>query len=111
MKKREVVKSNILFNQIINEGNKVSNKYFHLFYLKNNDLIPHYGIAVGKKMGNAVARNKIKRQIRHMIDNHKIIFSNANNYIIMVKKAYLDLSFSELEENLVELFRKVTNEK
>ena len=57
-----------------------------------NDIY-HFGLSVGKKIGNAVTRNKVKRQIRSMID--QIYFKNNFNCIIIVKKSYLNHTFNE----------------
>lgn len=111
MKKYEVVKSHEAFNEVINKGNKISNKYFIVFALKNSEVKPKFGIAVGKKVGNAVVRNKFKRQMRMIIDNNKFLFKNFYNYIIMVKKDCLNINYHEMEKYLVNLLRKDNNEK
>ena len=112
MKKKDVVKSNILFNEIINKGRHVSNKYFVLCIDKKNDENAQFGIAVGKKVGNAVTRNKVKRQIRCIIDKNYDIFPKFHNYIIICKKEMLTLSFLEMEKELITLINKgETHEK
>lgn len=106
MKKYEVVKSHEAFNEVINKGNKMSNKYFIVFSLSKKEVKPNFGIAVGKKVGNAVVRNKFKRQIRNIIDKNKFLFKNNYNYIIMIKKECLNISYDLLESNLVSLITK-----
>ena len=46
IKKREVVKDNKLFNNIIKTGKWVKNNYFVIYYLESNNEIPKFGIAV-----------------------------------------------------------------
>ena len=103
MKKRDIVKSNILFNDIIQKGIRNANKYFVICRVSKNEEKNNYGIAVGKKVGNAVTRNKIKRQIRNIIDNNYKSFPNFHNYIIICKKEALNLSFKEMNDKLIEL--------
>ena len=103
MKKRDVVKSNELFNEIIQKGKRISNKYFVICMMKKDMQKNNYGIAVGTKVGNAVTRNKIKRQMRNIIDNNIELFPNYHNYIIICKKDVLDISFKEMEKELVTL--------
>ena len=103
MKKRDVVKSNELFNEIIQKGKRISNKYFVICMMKKDMQKNNYGIAVGTKVGNAVTRNKIKRQMRNIIDNNIELFPNYQNYIIICKKDVLDISFNEMEKELVTL--------
>ena len=86
MKKTERVKSNILFNEIIQDGTKVSNEFFTIFFKNKEDKNNLYGIAAPKRVGNAVIRNKLKRQTRELIDAEKKLFKNNRNYIIIIKE-------------------------
>ena len=106
MKKYEVVKENNQFSTIIQTGNYSKNKYIVLYYKDNSLLYPRFGISVGKKIGNAVTRNKFKRQIRSIIDNHKNLYSNGKDYIIMIRKSCNEISFQELESALIEVSMK-----
>ena len=108
MKKYEVVKDNKLFNDIIQKGKKIENKYFIINYQPNNLNISRFGIAVGKKIGNAVVRNRVKRIIRMIITENKKVFKKETDYIIIMKKASLNVSYKDLENSLKEL---VNNEK
>ncbi len=106
MKKKNIVRSNILFNEIIEKGKRNTNKYFVLCSTLKNGTNNCYGIAVGKKVGNAVTRNKIKRQIRNIIDNNESLFPKAYNYIIICKKELLNISYKDMEEYLISLINK-----
>lgn len=106
MKKNEVVKSHIDFNSVMNTGKSIKNKYYIIFKKENNLNKTLFGIAVGKKIGNAVTRNKFKRQIRNIIDSNKGLFKNNFSYIIVLKKNCLNLSYQELENNMTDLLRK-----
>ena len=106
MKKKNIVKSNILFNDVINNGKKISNKYYVISSLKSNDEQPKFGIAVGKKIGNAVHRNKVKRQIRNIIDHNIELFKNYHYYIIISKKEINELSFNNMQNELIMLLNE-----
>lgn len=109
MKKKDIVKSNILFNKVINNGRHISNKYFVICSLKTEEKKNKFGIAVGTKVGNAVTRNKIKRQMRVIIDENRDFFPNFHNYIIICKKEVLNLSFQEMKFELINLIKKGEN--
>ena len=70
---------------------------------ESNINYPRVGIAVGKKVGIAVIRNKLKRQLREIITKNKNLFKNKKDYIIIVKRSSLDLTFQQMNDNLVEL--------
>lgn len=105
MKKYEIVKEHTEFDDIIAKGRYKKNKHFVIYNKESNFSYPRFGIAVGKKIGNAVTRNKFKRQIRMIINNNKNLFKNNQDYIIIVKKSSLDLTYTELNDNLVELLK------
>ena len=42
-----------------------------------------------------------------IVTNNKFLFKNNISYIIMVKKAYLNASYNELEKEFIKLIEKV----
>ena len=72
MKKINIVNKNLEFNDIINSGKKGVSKYFYIYIKENNYPYNRYGIAISKKIGNAVVRNKFKRQVKDIIDDLSI---------------------------------------
>ena len=107
MKKINVVKSNEEFNLVMNKGKCLKNKYFVLYSIDNKLDKYRFGISVGKKVTNAVGRNKLKRQVRNILDYHKNLYSNNKDYIIIVRKSSLGEKYEILEENLVKILKKM----
>ena len=106
MKKYEIVKEHKQFDDIIATGKYKKNKNFLIYNKESNLLIPRFGIAVGKKIGNAVTRNKLKRQIRMIINNNKNLFKNGKDYIIIVKRSSLELTFQQMTDSMLELIKE-----
>ncbi len=106
MKKTYRVKRNIDFQAIIKQKKSVASRQFVLYYAKND--FNHYraGVSVSKKLGKAVERNKIKRQVREMIYE---IFEDqeSSDYIVIVRNGYLNKSFDENKRDLAKLRKKV----
>ncbi len=107
MKKINVVKENEEFNLVMKKGICMKNKYYVLYSIKNNLNRYRFGISVGKKVCNAVGRNKLKRQIRNILDYHKNLYSKEKDYIIIIRKSSFGEDYSILEENLVNLLKKM----
>ena len=103
MKKYEIVKEHHEFDNIIQTGKYNKNNTFIIYNKDSNYAYPRFGIAVGKKVGSAVIRNKLKRQVRMIINNNKNLFKNNKDYIIIVKRNALEHSFSELETKLKDI--------
>lgn len=111
MKKINIIKENKTFNQIINLNKCVKDKNFIIYYnynLENNNY--RFGISVGKKIGHAVIRNKYKRKIRNIIDNNKKLYAKKLDYIIIVRKNCLNLTFLEMEKSFIQLINKIKKE-
>lgn len=107
MKKREIIKKKEDFNFIIKTGKKINNNIYSLYYVDNVDNINKFGLAISKKIANAVYRNKAKRQLREIIGKAKLLFPKSKNYIIIVKERFFLLNFNEKFKNLIELIEKV----
>ena len=107
MKKQYRVKKSEEIEKIIKEKNYKSNPYITL-YKKENTETGHfrYAISVGKKIGNAVERNRIKRLITAVIDNLDIDLDSSTDVFIIARVAIMDLSYLELRKQLEYLFRK-----
>ncbi len=93
------IKSNQDFALTIKKGKYVNAGVFHFALLKTENNHLRIGISVSKKLGNAVVRNKIKRQIRAMCDAN-VNFEEPFDLVIIAKTKFLENSFQENEQTL-----------
>jgi len=107
MKRYEMIKKNKDFQEIIHNKKVIHSPLFSIYKKNYPQTYPQvkFGIAVKKSFGNAVERNKIKRQIRNIVDKHKKEFKKGNYYIIMIKNTCIEKSYPQLEENFTSLIR------
>ncbi len=107
MKKHEVVKSKIEFNDIIKTCPFQKNTSYVIYIRKKKEVKKRFGIAISKKVGNAVVRNRLKRRVRAIVDELKINFPNNRDYIIMIKKSCVELSFTKMKNDLECLIKEI----
>jgi len=105
MNKDKILKKSEDFSKIINQKQSVKSKYFSIYYQKSEKT--HYGITIPTKLGHAVKRNKIKRQIKNIIYNNEKDIQQCFNYVIIIKEASLSLEYSGLEKELLYIMKKV----
>ena len=105
MKKINIVKENRDFNNIIKNNEPFKYKDYIIYIERKDSCIYKFGFSVGKKIGNAVMRNKIKRRLKNIVD--KWDYKNDFNCIIIVGKGIVSRSFEEMSNNLFRAFSKL----
>ena len=106
MKKLYRIKKNEEFSKIIKYRHSVASAAFVLYFNDRKEDVARVGISVSKKLGNAVERNRIKRQVREMVRDI-IDFDNCpKDLVIIVRLPYLDKDFSSNKNDLEILIKK-----
>lgn len=105
MKKINILKDSRDFDRII-KNNKPYKYKDYIIYLEREDQPNfHFGLSVGKKIGNAVHRNKVKRQLKSIID--KKDYQNNFNCIIILGRGINERTYQEMEINLFNAFNNL----
>ena len=91
---------------------KISNKYVTIFFKtleKKNKNRLNISIVTKKKIGNAVKRNKIKRQIRSIINDavKKTSIKFSYSYLVIAKPTMLNNEYTNIKETLFQSFEKI----
>ena len=97
------IKASDDFATTIKKGKAQRNQSYVIHYRTNEYDYTRVGISVSSKLGNAVVRNRIKRQVRSMCEK-LIDYDNQHlDIVIVIKSNYLENAFSDNEASLQNL--------
>jgi len=68
---------------------------------------PRVGLTVPKALGNAVARNRIKRRMREAVRHNLELMTAAVDVVLHPRRSVIDLEFTQLEREVAQIFRAV----
>lgn len=97
MQKRYSLKKNAQFKYVYRKGSSFGSKEMVLLYVKSNNL--KVGFSVGKKLGCAVVRNRIKRRLRAVWTPY-LLQMKKGLYVIIARKPICDASFDQLDKSV-----------
>jgi ribonuclease P protein component len=112
VKKKYRLKKDRDFQKVVAANRIVKNRSFVVYRLPNEVGYPRVGISVSKKIGNAVVRNRVRRQVRAMLDQ-ELQLDQAIDLLIIVRIEYLAHPFEDnaLKLNeIIEIVRRPVNE-
>ncbi|MED3661610.1 ribonuclease P protein component [Ureibacillus sp. FSL K6-8385] len=114
MKKRQRIKENKEFQKVFKEGKSFANRQFVVYCLpREGQKEFRIGLSVGKKIGKAVTRNKVKRYIRQSFLELKDDLRQDMDYVIIARLPAANLNYHETKKSLEHVLKiaKVLNKK
>ena len=111
MKKLNIIKKQEDINDIIKNGSLIKNKFFLIYNKEKDHKYYRFCICVSKKLGNAVVRNKNKRQIKDIIDKSNLVFKSNMDYVIILRKEISNISYDEKKKYLLDILCKLEGDK
>ena len=108
MKKTLSLKEPKEFQKVLKKGNWYGGNLISTYILSNNDDVNFIGLAIGKKVGKATKRNKVKRIIRAAYLNleEKILPGYTIVFVWRAKAKFENLSFDIITKDLERAFEK-----
>lgn len=68
---------------------------------------PRIGLTVGKVMGKAVDRNRIKRRMREAVRRNLALLTVPVDIVLHPRRTVLDLDFAVLDREIAHVFRAI----
>ena len=101
------IKANDDFATTIKKGKAQRDQSYVIHYCTNSLNYTRVGISVSSKLGNAVVRNHIKRQIRSICDELIKYDARPLDIVIVAKQEFLNKSYNDNKTSLRKLLNFV----
>lgn len=106
IKKTYRVKTEFDFQKVFHQGRSIANRQLVLYYLeKDNQDHFRVGLSVGKKMGNAVKRNQIKRYLRQALLELKPCIRPDIDFLLIARPDIKDKDFRQVKGSVIHVLK------
>jgi ribonuclease P protein component len=97
------------FDAVYRQGRSVAARYLVLYSFPqpDRDREPRLGLAVSRKIGGAVERNRIKRQLREAYDRLASETSQGHDYVLVARAGLAEAASANGFDWLLERVRDV----
>lgn len=109
MLKKNVIRKNFEFQEIIDKKIQLISKTLILYYRTNNQGL-RIGISVSKKFANAVNRNRYRRQVRAIMDELNY-YNLKKDVVLILRKSFLTMSYQNKLSEIKKIFTRLENAK
>lgn len=107
MQKKYRLRQRSDFNKVYRFGRSVANRQFVIYKMPHRG-IEHFqvGISISKKIGHAVLRNRLKRQIKEIIRLEAQHIKRQVQFIVIVRNQAVSLNYDGLQKSLIHILKK-----
>lgn len=99
------------FARTIRDGRTVAGEAFVIHCLAVPGERRLLGVVCGRRVGNAVVRNRVKRRLRELFRTHPEHFRNGLWFVAVAKPPIAEEDFKTLEENVLAALAELTGGK
>lgn len=101
------LKLNHVFRRLYNRGDSAVNRYLVLYCQPNHSEENRVGITVGKKLGTAVVRNRVRRRLREIYRCNEASFRPGFDLVVVVRSRAIAADFSTLQTAYLSAARRL----
>ena len=105
MKFSSALKLNHIFRRLYATSGH-ANGYLVLYARKNRTATNRVGVTVGKKLGHAVVRNRVRRRLREIYRLNETKFTSGWDIVVVARSRCIDADFGKLTHAYLSLAEK-----
>lgn len=102
---RERLRKRQQFLHVFKNGIRRESEHFRCTHCRNGLTERRLGLTVGKRTGNAVVRNRIKRLLKEFFRRNKALFPESADIVISAKAGAGHMDYTSTEQELGALLR------
>jgi ribonuclease P protein component len=108
MHKKHRLRANADIERLRREGHSVAHPLLVLLVLPNDQEISRFGFAVGRRIGNAARRNRVKRRMREAARQRLARQEVAAGWdiLLIARRPIVDASYEQVDEAIGLLLRR-----
>jgi ribonuclease P protein component len=95
------------FDRVYRNGRRRTSRQFIVFSAPNGLERSRFGMSIGRALGGAVVRNRIRRRLREILRRHRQEISSGWDIILHPRASVATSEFRALTEELLGLLRSV----
>ncbi len=93
------------YERVYRSGKRRSNRLFTLHFAPNGLECSRFGMSVGRALGGAVLRNRIRRRVREILRHRRQEISSGWDIILHPRGTVATVNFAELGNELISLLQ------
>jgi ribonuclease P protein component len=99
------------FQRLSKSGKRIQNRYFIVYISRNDFQRCRLGLTVTRKVGNAVARNRIKRLAREYFRQNRHIIKDYWDISLIAKRECIEVTNKALLSALENIFVRIASHR
>lgn len=94
------------FRRVYRAGQSYGNRWVVLYVLPRRDTSRRIGFSVGKKLGGAVVRNRVKRRLREVCRLQQHHIAGGYDMVLVARQAAVQADFAVLTRAVADVLRR-----